>query len=379
MDIELSGQQQHLVDTARRFMEKECPLSAVREQENTETGFSLELWRRMAELGWLGLPFPEQYGGYGLGNVDLALLSKEMGRSLCPSPYIPSVVLAGGAILAGGTDEQKSNYLPRIASGQTIIAFAIQEQTPYWDPRGVGCRATETADGWALNGTKMFVEYANAADRLLVVARTSGEKPSKDGITMFLVDSRAPGLSMRSLGTLARDRQLRIDLIGVPVSSDDVVGPVGGAWPVLERVIHNGIVTFSAYNVGASERIHAMATEFAKNRVQFGRPIGSFQAIQHYLAQSITEIIGADTMTLYAAWCLDEDEPAREIVAKAKALAGDTYKSVSALGAQIYGGIGFNEDVDTTLFLRRGKQAQLSMGDSGYWEDVIAGELLGEA
>jgi alkylation response protein AidB-like acyl-CoA dehydrogenase len=377
--MELTEQQQHLIDTARRFMENECPLSAVREQEETETGFSLELWQKMAELGWLGLPFPEQYGGYGLGNADLALLSKEMGRSLCPSPYIPSVVLAGGAILATGSDEQKSNYLPRIASGQTVIAFAIQEQTPYWDPRGVGCRATETADGWGLNGTKMFVEYANAADRVLVVARTSGEKPSKDGLTMFLVDARAPGLTMRSLGTLARDRQFRIDLAGVQASKDDVVGPVGGAWPVLERVIQSGIVAFSAYNVGASERIHAMATEFAKNRVQFGRPIGSFQAIQHYLAQSITEIIGADTMTLYAAWCLDEGEPAREIVAKAKALAGDTYKSTSAVGAQIYGGIGFNEDVDTTLFLRRGKQAQLSMGDTGYWEDVIAEELLGEA
>jgi alkylation response protein AidB-like acyl-CoA dehydrogenase len=377
--MELTEQQQHLVDTARRFMENECPLSSVREQEDTETGFSLELWQKMAELGWLGLPFPEQYGGYGLGNADLALLSKEMGRSLCPSPYIPSVVLAGGAILAAGSDEQKSNYLPRIASGQTVVAFAIQEQTPYWDPRGVGSRATETADGWALNGSKMFVEYANAADRILVVARTSGEKPSKDGITMFLVDASAPGVSMRSLGTLARDRQFRIDLAGVPVWKDDVVGPLGGAWPVLERVIQSGIVAFSAYNVGASERIHAKATEFAKNRVQFGRPIGSFQAIQHYLAQSITEIIGADTMTLYAAWCLDEGEPAREIVAKAKALAGDTYKSTSAVGAQIYGGIGFNEDVDTTLFLRRGKQAQLSMGDTGYWEDVIAEELLGEA
>jgi alkylation response protein AidB-like acyl-CoA dehydrogenase len=302
-----------------------------------------------------------------------------MGRALCPSPYIPSVVLAGGALLAAGSEEQKREWLPRIASGQTVVAFALQEASPYWDPRGIGLRASETADGWALNGTKMFVEFAGAADRMLVMARTSDEKPSKDGITMLLVDPRAPGITMRPLGTLARDRQFRVDFAGVPVSKSDILGPVGGAWPLLERVVQSGIVAFSAYNVGASERIHAMATEFAKNRVQFGRPIGSFQAIQHYLAQSITEIIGADTMTLYAAWCLDEGEPAREIVAKAKALAGDTYKSTSALGAQIYGGIGFNEDVDTTLFLRRGKQAQLSMGDTGYWEDVIADELLGEA
>jgi len=379
MDMELSEQQKKLIDTARRFLEKECPLSAVREMESTETGFSTDLWQQMGGLGWLGLPYPEQYGGYGLGVVGLALLSKEMGRALCPSPYIPSVVLAGGAVLAAGSEELRQTYLPRIASGQTVVAFALQEQSPYWDPRGVSCRATETANGWVLNGTKMFVEFANAADKILLVARTAGEKPSKDGITMFLMDARSPGLSMTPLGTLARDRQFRVELEGVSVAQADVVGPVGGAWPLLEPVIHSGIVAFSSHMVGASERIHAMAVEFAKNRVQFGRPIGSFQAIQHYLAQSITEIIGADTMTLYAAWCLDQGEPAREIVAKAKALAGDTYKSVSSLGAQIYGGIGFNEDVDTTLFLRRGKQAQLSMGDTGYWEDVIAEELLGEA
>lgn len=379
MDMELSEQQKKLIDTARRFMENECPLSAVREMESTETGFSLDLWQKMGGLGWLGLPFPEQYGGYGLGHADLALLSKELGRALCPSPFIPSAVLAGGGILAGGSEEQKQAYLPRIGSGQIIVAFALQEESAYWDPRGVSCRATETAGGWVLNGTKMFVEFANGADRLLVVARTSGEKPSSVGITMFLVDVGAPGIVMTPLGTLARDRQFRVTLEGVAISKDDVIGPVGGAWPLLEPVIHSGIVAFSAYMVGASERIHAMAVEFAKNRVQFGRPIGSFQAIQHYLAQSITEIIGADTMTLYAAWCLDQREPSREIVAKAKALAGDTYKSVSALGAQIYGGIGFNEDVDTTLFLRRGKQAQHSMGDTGYWEDVIAEELLGEA
>jgi alkylation response protein AidB-like acyl-CoA dehydrogenase len=252
MDMELSEQQRQLVDTARHFMENECPLAAVREQEATEAGFSIDLWRQMANLGWLGLPFPEEYGGYGLGNVDLALLSKEMGRALCPSPYIPSVVLAGGAILAAGSDEQKKEWLPRIASGQTVVAFAIQEASPYWDPRGVSCRATETADGWALNGTKMFVEFAGAADRVLVVARTSGEKPSREGITMFLVDSRASGVGMTALGTLARDKQFRVTLDGVAVSKDDVIGPVGGAWPLLEPVIQSGIVAFSAYNVGES-------------------------------------------------------------------------------------------------------------------------------
>ncbi len=376
MDMEFTEEQSKLQDTARRFLEKESPLSVAREQETTETGFSLETWQKMAGLGWLGLPYPEEFGGYGMGQVDVVILAKELGRVLCPSPYIPTVVLAGGAILAAGTDEQKKTYLTRIAGGQVVIAFALQEASKYVDPRGIRARATETAGGWVINGTKMFVEFANAADRFLVAARTSGEAPSRDGVTMFLVDAKSSGIKMSLLGTVARDKQFEVKFDGVKVASADVLGAVGKAWPVLEKVVQGGVVALSGYMVGASEKIHSMAVEFAKQRVQYDRPIGSFQSIQHYLAQSITEIIGADTMAFYSAWSLDAGLPSRQMVAKTKSLAGDTYKNTSSLGAQIYGGIGFNEDVDTTLFLRRGKQAQLFMGDTGYWEDVIAEELL---
>ena len=376
MDMELSEAQQQLMATARRFLESDCPLSLVRELETSEAGFSAELWRKMADLGWLGLPYPEEFGGYGLGSVDLVVLAKELGRALCTSPYIPTVILSGGAIAAVGTKEQQRKYLPRIAAGEAVIAFALQESSAYYDPRGVATRATEGPDGFVLSGSKMFVELAHAAERLLVVARTHGEPPSYDGLTMFLVDAERPGIQVAPLSTMARDRQFRVTLDGVTVPKEDVLGPMGRAWPALEKVIHQGVVALCGYMVGASEHIHQMATEFAKQRVQFGRPIGSFQAIQHYLAQTITEIVGADTMTFYAAWALDEGLPARAIVAKAKALAGDTFKQASAIGAQIHGGLGFNEDVDTTLFLRRGKQYQLSMGDTGYWEDIIAEEIL---
>lgn len=376
MDMEFSEEQQQLMGTARRFLEKECPLSLVRELETSELGFSPDLWRKMADLGWLGLPYAQEYGGYGMGSVDLVVLAKELGRALCPSPYTPTVILSGGAIVAAGTEEQKRAYLPRIVAGEMVIAFALQESSTHYDPRGVATRATETADGFVLSGTKMFVEFPQAADRLLVLARAAGEPPSSDGLTMFLVDGKSPGIQMTPLGTMARDKQFEVILDQVAVSKDDVLGPVGGAWPLLEKVIHQGAVALCAYMVGAAEKIHQMATDFAKERVQFDRPIGSFQAIQHYLAQTITEIVAADTTTFYAAWTLDEGLPAREIVAKAKAFAGDTFKKASDIGAQIHGGIGYNEDVDTTLFLRRGKQYQLSMGDSGYWEDIIAEEIL---
>jgi alkylation response protein AidB-like acyl-CoA dehydrogenase len=376
MDMELNEEQRHLSETARRFMENECPARVVRELETSDLGFSPDLWRKIAELGWLGLPYPEEYDGYGMGPVDLVVLAKELGRALFPSPYIPTVVLGGGAILAAGTEEQKKTYLPRIAAGQTILAFGLQEASPYYDPRGVATRATVVGDGFVINGSKKFVEFANAADRLLIVARTDGGGASSDGLTMFLVDAKSEGIKLTPLGTMARDRQFNVTLDGVKVSKDDVLGSVGQAWPLLEKVIQRGIVTFCGCMIGASEKIHQMATDFAKERVQFGRPIGSFQAIQHYLAQIIMEIISDDTIVFYAAWALDRDISAREVVAKAKVCAGNTVKQASSIGSSIYGGIGFVQDTDTTLYLRRGKQWQLSMGDGGYWEEVIAEEVL---
>jgi alkylation response protein AidB-like acyl-CoA dehydrogenase len=376
MDMEFTEEQQHLMNTARSFLEKECPSALVRELESSELGFSPGLWRQMADLGWLGLPFSEEYEGYGLGVMDLVVLGKELGRVLCPSPYIPTVVLAGGAIAAAGSDDQKKTHLPRIISGEELIAFALQEQSGTYNGRGIKTTATDSDGGYVLNGTKMFVEFAEAADRLLVVAHTSGDADATDGLTMFLVDAKSEGIELTPLSTLARDKQCRVDLKDVKVSSADVLGPVGEAWPLLERPVHTGVITLCAYMVGASETIHEMANSFAKERVQFGRPIGSFQAIQHYLAQTITEIIGADTVTIYAAWAMDNDMPHRALVAKAKSFTGDTFKQASSIGAQIHGGLGYNEEVDTTLFLRRGKQYQLSMGDSGHWEDVIAEELL---
>jgi alkylation response protein AidB-like acyl-CoA dehydrogenase len=370
MDMELNEAQQQLLNAAKRFFENECPPSLVREMEADDRGFSPGMWRQMADLGWLGLPFPETYGGAAMGCVDLAVLMKQAGRALCPSPYIATVVLAGGAIAAAGSDLQKQGHLPRIAAGDMVVAFAAQESAKYDDPGAIKASAHESNGEYVLNGRKMFVEFAGAADRLLVTAKTaSGD------VGAYIIDRQAPGVTLTPLSTMARDRQCEVTLESVRVPKSDAING-RDVWPAVDGAIQRGVVALSAYMVGAAERIHEMATDFAKNRVQFGRPIGSFQAIQHYLAQMATEIVGADTMTFYAAWTLDSGLPSREPVALAKILAGDTLKNASSVGSQIHGGIGFNEDVDTTLFLRRGKQLQLSMGPSGYWEDVLAAELL---
>ena len=376
MDMEFTEEQQALQTTARSFLSTECPLSVAREMESSEDGFSRELWKKMADLGWLGLTHSEDVGGAGMGSVELVVLAKELGRTLCPSPYVQTVILAGGAIAAAASNEQQQRLLPAIISGEMVIAFALQEENAYYDARSVSATATKDSDGYVLNGTKMFVEFASAADRVLVVARTAGEPPANDGLAMFLVDPNDVNIQLEPLNTMARDRQFQMKLDGVKVAPEDVIGTPGEAWDALEGVIERGVVALCGYMVGASESIHATTTAFAKERIQFDRPIGSFQAIQHYLALSITEILAADTTVFYAAWTLDEGEPSREIVAKAKAFAGDTFRKASDLGAQIHGGIGYDESMDTTLFLRRGKQYQLSMGGTGFWEDIIAEEIL---
>ncbi len=377
MDMEFTEEQRALQTTARSFLATECPTSVARAMETSESGFSQELWQKMADLGWLGLVHDADAGGAGMGNVELAVLAKELGRVLCPSPYIPSAILAGGAVAAAGTGEQKQRLLPDIISGKTVVAFALQEENTYFDARSVNATATANGDAYVLNGTKMFVEFASAADRVLVVARTAGAPPASEGLALFLVNPNDVNVRLEPLSTVSRDRQFQMVLDGVRVEADDVIGTPGEAWSALEGVIERGVVALCAYMVGAAERIHEMATDFAKERVQFNRPIGSFQAIQHYLAQSITEILAADTTVFYAAWTLDEGLPSREIVAKTKSFAGDTFRKATDIGTQIHGGIGYDESMDTSLFLRRGKQLQLSMGSTGYWEDVIADELLG--
>jgi alkylation response protein AidB-like acyl-CoA dehydrogenase len=373
--MDLSEEQELLKNSARELLERECTPAVVRDLERSDTGFSAELWRKMADLGWLGLPLPAEHGGAGMGAVDLTVLARELGRALCPSPYLTTVVLSAGAIAAAGTPEQQKSCLLRVIAGDLVIAFALQELSGQMDPRGVTTRAEADGDGFRLTGEKMFVEFANSADLLLVVAR-SGDGASADGLTMFLVDPKAVSVTIEELPTMARDKQCRVALDGVSVNRESVVGPIGEAWATLEGVVQRGTVAFSAYAVGAAEKMHEMATDFAKDRVQFGRPIGSFQLIQSYLAQLITEIWGAETLVYYAASCLDDGEPSREIIAKAKAFAGDCLKRTTDVGSQIFGGIGYMEEMDNTLFLRRGKQYQLAMGDTGYWEDVIAAELL---
>lgn len=376
MDMKLSDEQLQLQEGARRFMDAECTMAFVRSMEASERGFSPAMWKQMAEMGWLGLDLPPELGGLGLGTLDLTLLTRELGRHLCPTPMLPTAIIAGDAIARRGSEEQRRSLVPRIAEGELVVAFAYQEFSRSFHPDAVQVEARVTGDGFVLNGTKMFVEYAGAADLLLLVARTAPRERPGSGLTLLLVDARSDGITSTRTPTMARDHHYQLELRDVHVPRSSVLGRVDEGWSELEPSLHKGVLAFAAFTNGASFELHERATEFAKQRVQFGRPIGQLQTIQGYLAQLIMEILGSDTLTLVTAFHRDRGRPVRGYVAKAKGFAAETVARTMDIGSQIFGGMGYMEEVDTTLYLRRGKQYELMLGGTDYWYDVAAEEVI---
>ena len=374
MDMNYSTEQKQLADSARRFMAKEYPLSMINKLENDPLGYSPKLWKDMADLGWTGLPIPEADGGIGMQTVDVVLLTREFGRVMCPSPYIPTVLLAGGALSALGSEKQKERFIPGIISGDTILGFALQERGGSYGPSSVHATAQASADGgFVLNGEKRFVEYGESAERILVVARTGAAgADGTGGLGLFIVDPKAAGVTLKPIpSTMARDRQCQLQLKDVKIAPEDVVGTPGKVWSALEPVIQRAVLAFSAQMLGALERAQELAVDYARQRVQFGKPIGAFMNIQHYLAQISVDSVAVETLIFYAAWNLDQGNPVRAEVARAKLTAGNAMQDGTMKCAEIYGGMGFVEEVDVAYYLRRGKQWQLSMGDTRFWEDQL--------
>jgi|FaiFalFF_MnMetaG_3_1042247.scaffolds.fasta_scaffold00156_20 alkylation response protein AidB-like acyl-CoA dehydrogenase len=373
MDLGLTETQQMLKNSAREFLEKECPHTYVRAMEEDEKGYTTEMWKKLAEVGWLGLPFPEAYGGGGGSFLDLCILLEEMGRALLPGPFFPTVVLAGLTVLDAGSEAQKGDILPKIAAGDLIATFAITEPSARWDAEGIReVQATRRGDRWVLNGTKLFVPYAHIADLLLVAARTSSQGDPTQGITCFLVPSNAPGLQQTLLKTIASDRQSEVVFRDVAVPADALLGPVDGGWPIVERAIQRAAAALCCWMVGGAQRVLEMTVEYAKTRIQFGRPIGSFQAVQHHCANMATDVEGMRWVAYQAAWTVGEGLDARMEVAVAKAWCSDAYRRVCALAHQCHGAIGFTKEHNLQLYTRRAKAAELLYGDPDFHREVVA-------
>lgn len=371
MDIKLTEEQSQLQEMASRFMDRECDFDFVRRIESeSDTGFCRDMWRQFADMGWLGIIVPESAGGMGMGTLDLVVLMRELGRHVCPSPFLYTAVLAADLIARAGTPQQKAALLPQLVAGENVYAFAYQEYSRFFHPSHIALQACTEGDDYVLNGSKLFVEFADGADTLLVVAR------SGDGLGLFLVDRDSAGIATTHMPTMARDRHYQVQFTDVRVPAGNIIGAPELGWEALEPSLHRAAIAFCAYTNGAGFEMHEHATQYARERVQFGRPIGQMQTIQGYLAQLIMELYGADMLTMFTAFQMDRDRYTRGYVAKTKAFAAETVGHVMDVGSQIFGGMGYMEEQDTTLFLRRGKQYQLALGGTEYWEDVIAEEII---
>ncbi|MPZ23662.1 MAG: acyl-CoA dehydrogenase [Dehalococcoidia bacterium] len=367
MDLGLSEEQQLLQQNARDFLEKECPESLVRAMEADEKGYSPELWKKMADQGWQGLLIPEQYGGAEFNFMDLMVLIEEFGRALVPGPFIPTVVLGAIPIMEAGSEEQKQEYLPKIASGEAIFTMAYTEPSGRFELDAIEMEARADGDGYVLSGTKLFVPDAHVSDYMIVIARLHGA-PS-----MFIVASKSPGISTTVLKTIADDKQCEVVFEKVRVPKANLLGAEGGAEEALKEITRKATVAECAYLVGLSQMDFEISVNYAKERVQFGRPIGSFQAIQHKAADMVTDVDGARFITYKAAWSVAEGEPdADMMVHMAKAWTSEASRRVVAHGQQIHGGIGFTKEYKIQLYFRRQKRAELFWGDADFHREKVA-------
>jgi alkylation response protein AidB-like acyl-CoA dehydrogenase len=370
MDLDFSPEQEMLRDAVAGVCARHCGLDVVRAMEDDPVGYADEFWAQLGELGLLGMLLPEQYGGSEMSMLDGVVVYQELGRAIAPSPHFVSSVMSAGVVLAAGSESQKEEWLTRISAGEAILTPAWLEPHGGFGPDGIHVTATADGDGWRLDGAKRHVYFARAADRLLVLARTAA------GPTFFLVDPNAAGVTLTQLMSISSDTQYRVDFDGVQVGADALVGTDGGAWPVWDAVMHDGIILLAAQAVGGAQYSHAITTQYAKDRFQFDKPLGAFQSLAHYLADGITAVDGAETLVWEVGWAHSVGRDVRTLAPMAKLFACQTFRDVTATAQQIFGGVGFTLEYDIQLYFRRAKQLQISWWNDRYLEELVAARVL---
>ena len=375
MDILPSEEEQMIKNVARELLEAEISTAMVREMELDELGYPPTLWKQMANQGWLGLALPEQYGGQGLPLTYMGLILVEAGRVLAPVP-LHSTTVAALTISSDGTEQQKQDILPSVSNGDMVLTWAIAERDPRLIPEAMTMVATADGNGWVLNGTKMFVDNFIVAHRCLVAARTSPASDSNQGISLFLVDPNGTGVSQTALLTLAKDKQSRVDFKDYRIEGAALVGELNQGWPIVEAMLDRATALLCCQMVGAARKDAEMAIEYAKNRVAFGRPIGSFQSVQHMLADMILHVDGGEMLTFEALWKMDQGLPASVEVSQAKAFCNEKCESVVRTSQVIHGGIGFMMEFDLHLWFRRVTSWTMRLGTTYDHRARIAAALL---
>lgn len=361
MDFALNDEQEMLKKSACDFLKSECPKSVVRQLEESDSGYSGQLWKKMAQLGWMGILIPEEYGGVGRTLIEEAVLFEEFGRAAMPGPMF-ATLMGTLVVLEGAAEGLKKNLLTRVAAGDLVLTLAIDEPEAACDPRFVITRATRKGGAYALSGTKLFVPFAHIAGCLLVVARTAGVPGDEKGIAAFAVDGETPGISLTAMKTFAPDKQFQVDFDGASVSSDRAVRKPGGVVSMINAVFEKATAVQCASMVGGAQQELEMTAEYTKKRIQFGRPIGTFQAVQHRLADMFIDVQAARLTTYQVVWRLSEGIPAARELAIAKAVTGRACQRVAFSAQQLHGGIGVDMDGDLHFYYLREKALELTLG-----------------
>ena len=366
MNFAFSDEQDELRAGVRRFLAEKSPETEVRRLMDTTEGYDPAVWSQMADqLGLQSLTIPEEFGGSGFTYVELTVVLEEMGAALLCAPFFSTVALGANALLTSGDDEAKKSHLPGIASGETIATLAITEDNGKWDFSGIECAATKKGDGWVLGGHKMFVIDGHVANLIVVAARTAA------GVSLFAVPGDAQGLTRTSLPTMDQTRkQARLEFKDTPAT---LIGTDGGAEAGLSKTLDLAAVALAAEQVGGAQRVLDASVEYAKTRIQFGRPIGSFQAIKHKCADMLLEVESAKSAAYYAAWAAAEDSDELPVVASlAKSYCSEAYFHSAAENIQIHGGIGFTWEHPAHLYFKRAKSSELLLGDPSYHRELLA-------
>jgi alkylation response protein AidB-like acyl-CoA dehydrogenase len=374
MDLRFTEAQEILRKAARDFLTTECPKTLVRELEKSEKGYSPELWKKMAELGWMGLTIPEAYEGIGYTLQDLTVLLEETGRNILPGPLIPTVI-SSFSIIEAGTEQQKKEFLPKISGGQLILTLALLEAEGTFDASGISVKATPKGEDFVINGTKLFVEMAHIADYMVCVTRTKDGASADKGITLFLVDAKTPGIHCEVIPTIAADKLCEVRFDNVAVPKKNMLGKLDSGWPIVEMMVRKGSLAKCAESVGAMQTCIEMTVAYSKERVQYERPIGAFQALQHLMANMWTSMQTSRYLLYEAAWLESEGQPATKETSLAKAYINEAYKDVAQWAIRLHGGIATSYDHDIPLYYRRAKAADTAFGGTDFHRELVAQQI----
>lgn len=373
LDLDFTDEQQMLREMLRGLLGQYASNEQVRALEDDPIGYSTELWTQLRELDLLGLLLPAEYGGSEMSMLEGVIVHEELGRALAPTPHLVSCVMSAGALVRAGSDSQRSEWLPRIATGEVIVTPAWLEPENSFGPRGVQLRAEPDGDGFTLSGTKQHVYFGAAADRLVVLARTGDADTDVD---LFLVDPSAAGVTLTQKMSISSDTQYRVDLDGVRVGAQDRIGDAGTGWSTWERVMDEAMVLAAAQANGGCEHALDITVQYSKDREQFDKPLGSFQALAHNMADAKTALDGAKLLTYEAAWAHSQGHSLAKLAPMAKSYACTSFRDTTAMAQQIFGGVGFTLEYEIQLYFRRAKQLQLSWNDTRRCEDLIAAATL---